>query len=94
LRAVASNWFTIQDARYPRARPTTSKLLSCALLVVGWLSALGALGQPAFTVVPLGVHLKPTPGNETLIRQQLAAGNVFGVQLVFPEQGRCNFSCP
>jgi cAMP phosphodiesterase len=79
------------EASYPNAQPPTQLFghLTPALLLQE-LAALGQLAGPkALRGLPIVVtHLKPTPGNEALIRQQLDAGNALGVQLVFPEQGQ------
>jgi cAMP phosphodiesterase len=79
------------ESSYPNAQPTAQLFghLTPALLLQE-LAALGQLAGPrSLRGLPVVVtHLKPTPGNEELIRQQLAAGNALGVQLVFPEQGR------
>ena len=79
------------EASYPNAQPPAQLFghLTPALLLQE-LAALGQLAGPrSLRGLPVVVtHLKPTPGNEALIRQQLAAGNALGVQLVFPEQGR------
>jgi cAMP phosphodiesterase len=79
------------EASYSNAQPPTQLFghLTPALLLQE-LAALGQLTGPRYLRgLPVVVtHLKPTPGNEALIRQQLAASNVLGVQLVFPEQGR------
>ena len=60
------------------------------VLLLQELAALGQLAGPrSLRGLPVVVtHLKPAPGNETLIWQQLAAGNVLGVKLILPEQGR------
>jgi cAMP phosphodiesterase len=79
------------EASYPNSQPMTQLFghLTPALLLQE-LTALGQLAGPRYLRgLPVVVtHLKPTPGNEALIRQQLAAGNALGLQLVFPEQGR------
>jgi len=79
------------EASYPNSQPSAQLFwhLTPALLLQE-LAALGQLAGPgALRGLPVVVtHLKPTPGNEALIRQQLAAGNALGVRLVFPEQGR------
>jgi cAMP phosphodiesterase len=79
------------EASYPNSQPMTQLFghLTPALLLQE-LAALGQLAGPRYLRgLPVVVtHLKPTPGNEALIRQQLAAGNALGLQLVFPEQGR------
>ena len=79
------------EASYPNAQPTTQLFghLTPALL----LRELGALGQLAGPAALRGLpvvitHLKPSPGNESLIKEQLAAGNTLGLRLVFPEQGQ------
>jgi cAMP phosphodiesterase len=79
------------EASYPNAQPPaqlfghlTPALLLQELAVLGQLAGPGALrGLPVVIT-----HLKPTPGNEDLIRQQLAAGSTLGVRVLFPEQGR------
>ena len=79
------------EASYPNSQPRTQLFghLTPELLLQE-LVALGQLvGPRSLRGLPVVItHLKPTPGNEALIRQQLAAGNALGVQLVFPEQGR------
>ncbi|MDO7885699.1 MBL fold metallo-hydrolase [Hymenobacter cheonanensis] len=79
------------EASYPNAQPTAQLFghLTPALL----LRELGVLAQLAGPAAVRGLpvvitHLKPTPGNEALIKEQLAAGNTLGLRLVFPEQGR------
>lgn len=79
------------EASYPNAQPAPQLFghLTPALL----LRELGTLGQLAGPGTLRGLpvvitHLKPTVGNEATIRKQLATGNVLGVRLVFPEQGR------
>ena len=79
------------EASYPNAQPPAQLFghLTPALL----LRELGALAQllspAALRGLPVVItHLKPTPGNEALIKEQLAAGNSLGLRLVFPEQGR------
>jgi cAMP phosphodiesterase len=79
------------EASYPNAQPPAQLFghLTPALL----LRELGTLAQLAGPGTMRGLpvvitHLKPTPGNEALIKEQLAAGNQFGLQLIFPEQGR------
>jgi cAMP phosphodiesterase len=79
------------EASYPNAQPLAQLFghLTPALLLHE-LAALGPLAGPrSLQGLPVVVtHLKPTPGNEALIRQQLAAGNALGVKVVLPEQGR------
>ena len=79
------------EASYPNAQPPGQLFghLTPALLLHE-LAALGELAGPgALRELPVVVtHLKPTPGNEALIRQQLAAANTLGVRVLFPEQGR------
>lgn len=79
------------EASYPNAQPPAQLFghLTPALL----LRELGVLGQLAGPAALRGMpvvvtHLKPTPGNEAVIRKELAAGNVLGLKLIFPEQGR------
>jgi cAMP phosphodiesterase len=79
------------EASYPNAQPPgqlfghlTPALLLQELGTLGQLAGAGALrGLPVIVT-----HLKPAPGNEALIRQQLAADNKLGVKVLFPEQGR------
>jgi cAMP phosphodiesterase len=79
------------EASYPNAQPPGQLFghLTPALLLHE-LAALGQLAGPkSLQGLPVVVtHLKPTPGNEALIRQQLAEGNVLGVKVILPEQGR------
>jgi len=79
------------EASYPNGQPPAQLFghLTPALLLQE-LAALGQLvGPRSLRGLPVVVtHLKPTPGNEVLIRQQLAAGNTLGLSLVFPEQGQ------
>lgn len=79
------------EASYPNAQPTGQLFghLTPALL----LRELGVLAQLAGPAAVRGLpvvitHLKPTPGNEALIKAQLAAGNTLGWQLIFPAQGQ------
>jgi cAMP phosphodiesterase len=79
------------EASYPNAQPPAQLFghLTPALL----LREIGALGQltgpAALRGLPVVItHLKPTPGNEALIKEQLAAGNTLGLRLIFPEQGQ------
>lgn len=79
------------EASYPNAQPTTQLFghLTPALLlrevgVLGQLAGPGALrGLPVIIT-----HLKPSPGNEAAIKEELAAGNALGLQLIFPVQGQ------
>jgi cAMP phosphodiesterase len=78
------------EASYPNAQPPAQLFghLTPALL----LRELGALAQltgpAAVRGLPVVItHLKPTPGNEALIKQELAAGNKWQLKLVFPAQG-------
>jgi cAMP phosphodiesterase len=79
------------EASYPNAQPPAQLFghLTPALL----LRELGVLAQLAGPATVRGLpvivtHLKPTPGNEALIREQLVAGNQLGWRLIFPEQGQ------
>jgi cAMP phosphodiesterase len=79
------------EASYPNAQPPTQLFghLTPALL----LRELGALAQLAGPAAMRGLpvvitHLKPTPGNETLIKKELTEGNTLQLKLVFPEQGK------
>jgi cAMP phosphodiesterase len=79
------------EASYPNAQPPGQLFghLTPALLLHE-LAVLGQLAGPrSLQGLPVVVtHLKPTPGNEALIRQQLSEGNVLGVKVILPEQGR------
>ncbi len=79
------------EASYPNAQPPAQLFghLTPALLLRE-LGALAALAGPgSLRDLPVVItHLKPTPGNEKLIRRELVAGNRLGVKLLFPEQGR------
>ena len=79
------------EASYPNAQPPAQLFghLTPALLMQE-MEVLGQLaGKEALRGLPLILtHLKPTPGNEALIRQQLFAANALQLRLVFPEQGR------
>lgn len=79
------------EASYPNSQPTAQLFghLTPALL----LRELGALAQLAGGAAMRGLpvvvtHMKPTPGNEEVIKKELAAGNTWQLRLVFPEQGR------
>ncbi|WP_208130367.1 MULTISPECIES: MBL fold metallo-hydrolase [Hymenobacter] len=79
------------EASYPNAQPPTQLFghLTPALL----LRELGVLAGLAGPAVVRGLpvvitHLKPSPGNEALIKAQLTADNTLGLRLIFPEQGR------
>jgi cAMP phosphodiesterase len=78
------------EASYPNSQPSAQLFghLTPALL----LRELGALAQltggAALRELPVVItHLKPTPGNEAIIKKELAAGNSLQLKLVFPEQG-------
>jgi len=79
------------EASYPNAQPPAQLFghLTPALLLRE-LSALAQLtGAVAVRGLPIVItHLKPTPGNEALIRKELAAENTLQLKLIFPEQGR------
>jgi cAMP phosphodiesterase len=79
------------ETSYPNAQPTTQLFghLTPTLL----LHELGELGKLAGSAALRGLpviitHLKPTPGNEALIKEQLTADNALGLRLIFPEQGQ------
>ncbi|MGI4760843.1 MAG: MBL fold metallo-hydrolase [Janthinobacterium lividum] len=79
------------EASYPNAQPTAQLFghLTPALL----LRELGALGQLAGPAALRGLpvvitHLKPSPGNEAVIKEELTAGNALGLRLIIPEQGQ------
>jgi cAMP phosphodiesterase len=79
------------EASYPNAQPTTQLFghLTPALL----LHELGQLGKLAGPAALRGLpviitHLKPTPGNEALIKEELTRDNTLGLRLIFPEQGQ------
>jgi cAMP phosphodiesterase len=78
------------EASYPNSQPSAQLFghLTPTLL----LRELGALAQltgyAALRGLPVVIiHLKPTPGNEAIIKKELAAGNSLQLKLVFPEQG-------
>ncbi len=79
------------EASYPNAQPPAQLFghLTPALLLreLGVLAALAGPGSLRGLPVVI-THLKPSPGNESAIKKELAAGNALGVRLVFPEQGR------
>jgi cAMP phosphodiesterase len=79
------------EASYPNAQPTTQLFghLTPALLMQE-MGVLGQLaGKEALSGLPVIItHLKPTEGNEALIKKQLAEANALQMRLVFPEQGR------
>jgi cAMP phosphodiesterase len=79
------------EASYPNAQPSTQLFghLTPALLMQE-MNVLGQLaGKEALRGLPLIItHLKPTAGNEALIKKQLAEANSLQMRLVFPEQGR------
>ena len=79
------------EASYPNTQPPAQLFghLTPALL----LHELGTLGQLAGPAALRGLpvvitHLKPSPGNEAIIKKELAAGNALGLKLVFPVQGQ------
>ncbi|GAB3637199.1 3',5'-cyclic-nucleotide phosphodiesterase [Hymenobacter arcticus] len=79
------------EASYPNSQPAAQLFghFTPALLLRE-LAALAQLaGGAALRGLPVVVtHMKPTPGSEQLIKTQLAAGNVLGLKLLFPEQGK------
>jgi cAMP phosphodiesterase len=79
------------EASYPDAQPDSQ--LFGHLTPAHLLRELGVLGQLAGPASLRGLpvvitHLKPAPGHEALIRQQLRAGNGLGLRLIFPRQGQ------
>ena len=79
------------EASYPNTQPPAQLFghLTPALL----LHELGMLGQLAGPAALCGLpvvitHLKPSPGNEAIIKKELAADNTLGLKLVFPVQGQ------
>ncbi|WP_245327550.1 MBL fold metallo-hydrolase [Hymenobacter fodinae] len=79
------------EASYPNTQPEKQLFghLTPALL----LQEMGALGQltspAAMRGLPVVItHLKPSPGNEALIKKQLTEANKLQLKLVFPEQGK------
>jgi cAMP phosphodiesterase len=79
------------EASYPNAQPPAQLFghLTPALLLheLGVLARLA--GPAAMRGLPVIItHLKPSPGNEALIKTQLTAANALGLQLIFPEQGQ------
>ena len=85
LRAI------FMEVSYPNAQPPTQLFGHLTpTLLLRELAVLAQLtGPSALRGLPVVItHLKPTAGNETLIKQELTAGNALQLQLVFPEQGR------
>lgn len=79
------------EVSYPNTQPTTQLFghLTPALLMQE-MEVLGQLAGPEFLRgLPVVVtHLKPSPGNEALIKKQLTEANQLHLKVVFPEQGR------
>ncbi|UOQ82926.1 MULTISPECIES: MBL fold metallo-hydrolase [Hymenobacter] len=79
------------EASYPNTQPEKQLFghLTPALLMQE-MDALGQLtGPAALRGLPVIItHLKPSPGNEALIKKQLTEANKLQLKLVFPEQGR------
>ena len=79
------------EASYPNTQPEKQLFghLTPALLMQE-MEALGHLAGPAvLRGMPVVItHLKPSPGNEALIKKQLTEANKLQLKLVFPEQGR------
>jgi cAMP phosphodiesterase len=79
------------EASYPNAQPEKQLFghLTPALLMQE-MEALGQLTGPAsMRGLPIVItHLKPSPGNEALIKKQLTEANKLQLKLLFPEQGR------
>ena len=78
------------EASYPNSQPEIQLFghLTPALLLreLGTLAQL--TGPAALRGLPVVVtHLKPTPGSEAIIKQELANGNTLQMKLVFPDQG-------
>ncbi|GGG58654.1 MBL fold metallo-hydrolase [Hymenobacter glacieicola] len=78
------------EASYPNSQPVTQlfghltpRLLMQEMEVLSQLTGPAALrGLPVVIT-----HLKPSPGNEALIRKQLTEANKLHLKLLFPEQG-------
>jgi cAMP phosphodiesterase len=79
------------EASYPNAQPLSQLFghLTPALLLQELGVLAGLVGPASLRNLPVVItHLKPSPGNEALIKTQLAAGNMLGLRLVFPVQGQ------
>ncbi len=79
------------EASYPNAQPETQLFghLTPKLLMQEMAALAQLAGAASLHGLPIVItHLKPTPGNEALIKKQLAEANVWQLKLVFPEQGR------
>ena len=79
------------EASYPNTQPSTQLFghLTPALLMQEMQVLSELAGPTALRGLPVIVtHLKPTPGNEATIRQQLTEANKLQLKLVFPEQGQ------
>lgn len=79
------------EASYPNAQPSTQLFghLTPALLMQEIDILAQLTGPAALCGLPVVVtHLKPSPGNEAIIRKQLTAANKLHLKLVFPKQGR------
>ncbi|MGI4734967.1 MAG: MBL fold metallo-hydrolase [Janthinobacterium lividum] len=78
------------EASYPNSQPETQLFGHLTpVLLLREMATLAQLASPAaLRGLPIVVtHLKPTPGNEALIKQQLTTGNAWQLQLIFPQQG-------
>lgn len=79
------------EASYPSEQPEKQLFghLTPALLMQEMQNLSQLTGPNALRGLPVVVtHIKPTPGNETTIRQQLSEANKLQVKLIFPEQGQ------
>ncbi|WP_022823956.1 MBL fold metallo-hydrolase [Hymenobacter norwichensis] len=79
------------EASYPNEQPEKQLFghLTPALLMQEMQHLSQLTGLAALRGLPVVVtHIKPTPGNEATIRQQLTEANKLQVKLIFPEQGQ------
>ncbi|RZL08250.1 MAG: 3',5'-cyclic-nucleotide phosphodiesterase [Hymenobacter sp.] len=79
------------EASYPNSQPPAQLFghLTPALLLRELATLAQLTGPAAMRGLPVVVtHLKPTPGNEALIKKELMESNALPVKLIFPEQGQ------
>ncbi|UOQ76202.1 3',5'-cyclic-nucleotide phosphodiesterase [Hymenobacter sp. 5516J-16] len=79
------------EASYPNSQPVKQLFghLTPALLMQEMQVLSQLTGPAALRGLPVVItHLKPSPGNEAAIKQQLTDANKLHLQLLFPEQGQ------